>query len=107
VDGRFQRGCEWSFRPCEKSRGAVQAPLGTNPAGQLGFTAELFAQKIQPANAFCFLERGDYLSRKKNNWNSSAVFLESKYRAKEAWYDKDGNTSIRASVLRRSGNTTV
>ncbi len=36
------------------------------------------------------LERGGYLPREKDNWDSRAVFVESKYRAKETWYDKNG-----------------
>jgi choline dehydrogenase-like flavoprotein len=37
------------------------------------------------------LERGDYLPRERDNWESSAVFLRGKYRAPEFWYDRDGN----------------
>jgi choline dehydrogenase-like flavoprotein len=36
------------------------------------------------------LERGGYLPREKDNWDSRAVFVESKYRANETWLDKDG-----------------
>jgi choline dehydrogenase-like flavoprotein len=53
------------------------------------------------------LERGDYLPREKDNWNSSAVFLESKYRAKETWYDKDGNTFHPGIQYYVGGNTKV
>ena len=37
------------------------------------------------------LERGDWLPREQDNWSSHAVFVESKYRAKETWYDSKGN----------------
>jgi len=37
------------------------------------------------------LERGGYLPREKDNWDARAVFVDEKYRAKEVWYDKDGN----------------
>ncbi|MEU6275300.1 GMC family oxidoreductase [Streptomyces populi] len=37
------------------------------------------------------LERGDYLPRERDNWDSTAVFVKGKYRAPEYWYDKDGN----------------
>lgn len=37
------------------------------------------------------LERGDYLPRERDNWDSSAVFVKAKYRAPEFWYDKDDN----------------
>ncbi len=37
------------------------------------------------------LERGDYLPRERDNWESSAVFVSGKYLAPESWLDKDGN----------------
>jgi choline dehydrogenase-like flavoprotein len=36
------------------------------------------------------LERGDYVPREKDNWNSRAVNAEGKYNTKESWRDKDG-----------------
>jgi choline dehydrogenase-like flavoprotein len=36
------------------------------------------------------LERGGYLPREKDNWNSRAVFIQNKYKAPESWYDKEG-----------------
>ncbi|HUY31153.1 MAG TPA: GMC family oxidoreductase [Pirellulales bacterium] len=38
------------------------------------------------------LERGDYLPRERDNWSSTAVFIDAKYRAKETWLDKNGKT---------------
>ncbi len=37
------------------------------------------------------LERGDYLPRERDNWDSTAVFVRSKYRAQEYWYDRNGD----------------
>ncbi len=37
------------------------------------------------------LERGDYLPRERDNWESTAVFVKGKYRAPEFWYDKHGD----------------
>ena len=37
------------------------------------------------------LERGDYLPRERDNWDSSAVFVAGKYRAPEFWLDGDGD----------------
>jgi choline dehydrogenase-like flavoprotein len=53
------------------------------------------------------LERGEYLPREKDNWNSRAVFLESKYRAKETWFDADGNTFHPGIQYYVGGNTKV
>jgi choline dehydrogenase-like flavoprotein len=53
------------------------------------------------------LERGGYLPREKDNWDSRAVFLESKYRAKEVWYDKDGNAFHPGIQYYVGGNTKV
>ncbi|MGB8381719.1 MAG: dehydrogenase, partial [Dermatophilaceae bacterium] len=36
------------------------------------------------------LERGGYLPRERDNWDSTAVFVKGKYRAPEFWFDKDG-----------------
>ena len=36
------------------------------------------------------LERGDYVPREKDNWDTRAVNVEGKYQTKEVWRDKDG-----------------
>jgi len=36
------------------------------------------------------LERGDYVPREKDNWDSRAVNVAGKYQTKEVWHDKDG-----------------
>jgi choline dehydrogenase-like flavoprotein len=36
------------------------------------------------------LERGDFVPREKDNWNSKAVVQMGKYNAREIWRDKDG-----------------
>ena len=36
------------------------------------------------------LERGDYVAREKDNWNSKAVNVDAKYNTKELWRDVDG-----------------
>ncbi|MBK8976575.1 MAG: GMC family oxidoreductase [Planctomycetes bacterium] len=36
------------------------------------------------------LERGGYLPRELDNWNSRAVFVDNKYKTKERWLDSDG-----------------
>src|SRR5947209_6270959 len=38
------------------------------------------------------LERGGYLPRERDNWDSTQVFVRGKYRAPEFWYDKHGDT---------------
>ena len=36
------------------------------------------------------LERGDYLTRELENWDSNEVFLKNRYKTKEGWICKDG-----------------
>src|SRR2546428_1838834 len=36
------------------------------------------------------LERGDYVPREKDNWDTRAVNLEGRYNTKEVWRGKDG-----------------
>src|SRR5206468_6469449 len=50
------------------------------------------AHRLAPSGRrVLILERGDYLPRERDNWDSSAVFVRGKYRAPEFWLDKDGN----------------
>ena len=37
------------------------------------------------------LERGDYIRREKDNWNTRAVNVEGKYQTREVWHDRDGH----------------
>ena len=49
------------------------------------------AQKLAPSGRrILILERGDYVPREKDNWNSSAVNVDGKYQTKETWHDRDG-----------------
>ena len=38
------------------------------------------------------LERGDYLPREQENWDSQAVFIDARYQAKETWYSSKGDS---------------
>ncbi|MBR7833312.1 GMC family oxidoreductase [Actinospica durhamensis] len=50
------------------------------------------AHRLAPTGKkILILERGDYLPRERDNWESSAVFVRGKYLAAEQWYDKQGD----------------
>jgi len=51
------------------------------------------------------LERGDYVPREKDNWDTRAVVTEGKYHIKEAWYDKDGKEFHAGTHYFVGGNT--
>ena len=53
------------------------------------------------------LERGGYLPREKDNWDSGAVFIDNKYKAKVRWQDKDGQTFQPGIHYYVGGNTKV
>ena len=53
------------------------------------------------------LERGGYLRRERDNWDSTAVFVQAKYRAKETWYDGDGKEFHPGIQYFVGGNTKV
>jgi choline dehydrogenase-like flavoprotein len=38
------------------------------------------------------LERGDYLTRSRANWDAQTVFVDGAYQASETWFGKDGRT---------------
>jgi choline dehydrogenase-like flavoprotein len=51
------------------------------------------------------LERGDFLPREQDNWDSRAVFVEAKYQAREPWFDKEGNEFLPGIHYFVGGNT--
>jgi choline dehydrogenase-like flavoprotein len=53
------------------------------------------------------IERGDYLPREKENWDSEQVFVKGRYHAKEPWIDKDGNEFHPGIHYFVGGNTKV
>ncbi len=53
------------------------------------------------------LERGGYLPREKDNWDSRAVFIDNKYKAKENWKDRNGNIFHPGVHYYVGGNTKV
>jgi choline dehydrogenase-like flavoprotein len=61
--------------------------IGSGPGG--GTMAWRLAQT---GKRILLLERGDYLPRERENWDSQSVFIEARYQAKETWYCSDGST---------------
>ncbi len=53
------------------------------------------------------LERGSYLPREKQNWDSRSVFLEDRYKAHDAWLDKNGKAFHPGTHYCVGGNTKV
>ena len=60
--------------------------IGSGPAG-----GTMAAQLADAGHRVLLLERGDYLPRERENWDSEAVFGRSRYVAAEAFYDHDDN----------------
>ena len=49
------------------------------------------AHRLAPSGKrILILERGGYLPRERENWNTDAVFAENRYKAAETWHDQDG-----------------
>ncbi len=53
------------------------------------------------------LERGAFLPQEKDNWNTSAVFLDNRYHTKDVWTDKDGKELHPGTGYWVGGNTKV
>ena len=51
------------------------------------------------------LERGDYVPREKDNWDSGAVNVRAKYQTKEVWRDRDGKPRHPHTNYHVGGNT--
>ncbi len=57
--------------------------IGSGPGGGT------LALKLAPTGKkILILERGEYLVREKQNWNTKSVFIDERYTAEERWYDK-------------------
>jgi len=61
--------------------------IGSGPGG-----ASLAHRLAPTGKRILMLERGDYLPRSPDNWNSQVVFVEGRYQAKEIWYGGDGRS---------------
>src|SRR5215211_5154044 len=51
----------------------------------------LFHRLAPSGKRILLLERGDYVPREPDNWNTHAVNVEGRYQTKEHWRDKAGN----------------
>ncbi len=64
------------------------------------------AWKLAPTGKrILLLERGDYLPRERDNWETEAVFLKSKYTTTETWVDADGDEFTPEQNYYVGGNT--
>lgn len=64
------------------------------------------AYKLAPSGKrILLLERGPYVPREKENWDSHAVVVENRYHIKDAWLDKDGNKFHPGTHYFVGGNT--
>jgi choline dehydrogenase-like flavoprotein len=64
------------------------------------------AQRLAPTGkSILILERGEHLPREADNWSPKAVFIQHKYRTKEAWYDRDGRPFHPNTHYWAGGNT--
>jgi choline dehydrogenase-like flavoprotein len=68
--------------------------------------ASLAQAIVDTGKSVLILERGDYLPRGPNNWNSTYVFVNRGYRTKELWYDKAGKPFHPNTHYWVGGNTT-
>lgn len=59
--------------------------IGTGAGG-----GTLAANLAPTGKNILILERGDYIPREKENWDTEEVFVKGRYKAKEPWIDADG-----------------
>ncbi len=64
------------------------------------------AYRLAPSGKrILLLERGGYVPREKENWDSHAVVVENRYHIKEPWLDRDGNEFHAGTHYFVGGNT--
>lgn len=59
--------------------------VGSGPGG-----ATMAWRLAQTGKRILLLERGHYLPRERENWDTQAVFFDARYQAQETWYGSDG-----------------
>lgn len=65
-------------------------------------------QRLAPSGKrILILERGDFLPREKENWDSTAVYQEMRYHTMERWYDAKGKSFMAHTGYFVGGNTKV
>jgi choline dehydrogenase-like flavoprotein len=66
------------------------------------------AHRLAPSGKkILLIERGSYLPREKENWESEAVFLSPRYAVREKWLDKKGKPFTPGTHYYVGGNTKV
>ena len=64
------------------------------------------AHRLAPSGKrILLLERGGYLPRERDNWDSTAVFLKGKYHSGEVWYNAHGDAFTPENYYIVGGNT--
>jgi choline dehydrogenase-like flavoprotein len=64
------------------------------------------AWKLAPTGKrILLLERGPYLPRERDNWDTKAVFVSAKYHCTEEWLDDEGNDFSPEQNYYVGGNT--
>jgi choline dehydrogenase-like flavoprotein len=61
--------------------------VGSGPGG-----ATMAWRLARTGKHILLIERGDYLPRERENWDSQAVFVDARYQTKEIWYGADGRS---------------
>ena len=76
--------------------------IGSGPGG-----GSLTHRLARTGKRMLLLERGDYLPRSEDNWNSKHVFADGAYQAKETWHGGDGRSFSPALHYYVGGNSKV
>ncbi len=76
--------------------------IGTGAGG-----GTLAYQLASSGKKILILERGSFLPREKENWDTVSVFQQDRYHAKETWYDKKGRQFHPGTGYWVGGNTKV
>ncbi len=64
------------------------------------------AYKLAPSGKkILIIERGEYIPREKENWDTNEVFVKGKYKTKEEWLDKKGKSFRPGTHYCVGGNT--
>jgi len=76
--------------------------IGTGAGG-----GTLLSKLAPTGKRILVLERGDFIPKEKENWDTEEVFINGKYKTKDEWYDSEGDAFHPGQHYCVGGNTKV
>jgi choline dehydrogenase-like flavoprotein len=99
-----------SFSTCDEAAMATTDPASSYDIIIIGsgMGGGTLAYALRESGArILVLERGDFIPRERENWDTDAIFVQGRYRANDTWQDAEGRSYQPGLTYAVGGNTRV